>query len=310
MFGRKNWSPSGKHVYVTGGSQGLGLAVAILLVQQGAHVSIVARNVEKLEKALETLEEHRQAPDQNLFTYSFSLGTSKDATEALEAVCAPYGGRAPDAVLACAGTAKPGFLLELTDEDMESGMVQGYWVQAWTARAAAKKMVRDGVKGKILFVSSILGYMSFLGYASYTPPKHALRGLADTLASELALYDIDVHIFFPTTMYTPGYDEENKTKPKVVRDIEGDEGVTAEVAAAAMLQGVQKGEAHITCDFATSLFRASTRGATSGNNFILDRLLDVIAWIVIPVWRASVSKRVRSHQAEHRKYLHERGFFS
>jgi len=63
-------------------------------------------------------------------------------------------------------------------------------------------------------------------------------GLADTLHSELLLYNIDVHIYFPATMYTPGYDEENKTKPEIVRKIEStDEGVTPDQAAQALYKG-------------------------------------------------------------------------
>jgi 3-dehydrosphinganine reductase len=54
------------------------------------------------------------------------------------------------------------------------------------------------------------------------------------------LYDIDVHIFFPPTMFTPGYDEENKTKPQITKDIEStDDGITANAAAKALLQGKQ-----------------------------------------------------------------------
>lgn len=45
-----------QHCFVTGGSSGTGLALALLLVKRGAHVSIVARNEEKLQKALAELE--------------------------------------------------------------------------------------------------------------------------------------------------------------------------------------------------------------------------------------------------------------
>ena len=64
-------------------------------------------------------------------------------------------------------------------------------------------------------------------------------GLADTLQSELMLYGIDVHIFFPNSMFTPGFDEENKTKPEIVKTIEGiEDGLTAEQAALALFKGV------------------------------------------------------------------------
>jgi len=99
-------------------------------------------------------------------------------------------------------------------------------------------MARTRKKGKICFVSSTLGYMSLIGYASYAPSKHALRGLADTLRFELQLYNIDVQIFFPCTMFTPGYEEENKTKPKITLKLEeSDAGLTAEQAARSMLTG-------------------------------------------------------------------------
>lgn len=64
------------------------------------------------------------------------------------------------------------------------------------------------------------------------------KGLADTLHSELMLYDIGVQIFFPPTIYSPGYENENRTKPDVVKKIEGtDEGLTPEQAAEGMLYG-------------------------------------------------------------------------
>jgi len=63
-------------------------------------------------------------------------------------------------------------------------------------------------------------------------------GLAETLHSELLLYGIDVHIYYPNTIYSPGYEEENKTKPDITKAIEeGDEGVTPEQGAAILLKG-------------------------------------------------------------------------
>lgn len=65
--------------------------------------------------------------------YSFALDTAKAATEALEAVCEPYDGEAPDATFTCAGAARPGFFVEMTEKDLANGMTNGYWIQAWTA---------------------------------------------------------------------------------------------------------------------------------------------------------------------------------
>ncbi|KAF8801139.1 hypothetical protein BYT27DRAFT_6803173 [Phlegmacium glaucopus] len=112
-------------------------------------------------------------------------------------------------------------------------------------------------------------------------------------------------------MFTPGYEEENKTKPSIVKKIEStDDGLTAEQAALALFKGVQSGHAHITADLINSLFRASTRGAAYKCNWFLDALFDLIAFIATPIWRASVDKQVVAHREEHRQHLIEQGFFS
>lgn len=308
MFSSKKWSPEGLHVYITGGSQGLGLALAKLVARKGAHVSIVARTQSKLDDALKELEANRQSPDQIFKAFSFSLNTAEESAAALQAASDAHGGKVPDAVFACAGAAKPMYLLEMQPEDLSRGMANGYWVQAWTAFAAAKQMVRENKKGKIVLVSSTLGYMSLIGYSSYSPAKHALRGLADSLHSELMLYGIDTHIFFPPTMYTPGFEEENKTKPAITRTIEStDEGLTADQAAAGLLAGVEKGHAHITADLITSLFRASTRGCAPRSNAALDFVLDLVALVGTPIWRRSVDKQVLAHRVEHMEYLRGKG---
>lgn len=55
----------------------------------------------------------------------------------------------------------------------------------------------------------------------------------------MLLYGIDVHVFFPPTMHTPGYEEENKTKPKITLKIEeSDDGLTPDQAALALFQGM------------------------------------------------------------------------
>ncbi|KAF9233101.1 hypothetical protein BU15DRAFT_54336 [Melanogaster broomeanus] len=109
-------------------------------------------------------------------------------------------------------------------------------------------------------------------------------------------------------MYTPGYDEENKTKPSITRKIEEtDEGLTAEQAAEGLFKGVERGDFHITADLITSLFKASTRGNAPRGNWVIDSVLDIVALIGIPIWRRSVDNQVIAHRAEHAAYLQKKG---
>ncbi|KAK0219392.1 hypothetical protein EDD85DRAFT_924095 [Armillaria nabsnona] len=315
MFGflsnRKKWDPKGKHCYVTGGSQGLGLALALVLVKLGADVSIVARNEDKLRAALAEMEKARKLPSQILKWYSYDLMEYKSAETALEAASKGHNGRCPDALFLCAGTSVPGFFVEEDETSLKRGMDSVYWVQAWSALAGAKRMVRENKAGKIVLVSSLLGYMSMVGYSSYAPAKHALRGLAETLRSEMVLYGISVHIFFPGTIYSPGYEVENKHKPKITLKIEEtDGGQTPEQSAESLLNGVQGGHFHISSDLIGNIFRASTRGATPRSYVFLDEIYSFIGWVGFPIWRRSVDSTIKGHRQEHQAYLIEKGILS
>ncbi|KAI0785562.1 oxidoreductase [Abortiporus biennis] len=312
MFGGKKWSPEGKHCFVTGGSSGLGLSLAILLTQLGAHVSIVARDQKKLESALEQLEAARKHPDQILKTYSYSIQEAAGAAAAIDAACEPHGGRAPDVVFNCAGTSRPGYWLEQDETSMKSGMDSTYWAQAWTALAVSKRMVKDGVKGKIVFVGSVLSYMSIVGYSTYSPGKFAVRGLAETLRQELLLYDIDVHMMFPGNIASPGFIEENKYKPDLVKKIEEDEnadGTDPAILAGILLKGIRKGEFHITYGFVGNAFRVTGKATTPGNNLILDIFYLIAGYIGVNLWRRGVDKVVRNEAKAHHEYLENKGFF-
>lgn len=118
------------------------------------------------------------------------------------------------------------------------------------------------VDGKIVLVSSTLGLIGLIGYSQYGPMKHAIRGmcllmptidameylgspnliplagLAESLRSELILYGISVHAYFPGTIFSPGLEEENKTKPKITVEIEGTEdGSTPAECAKGLIKG-------------------------------------------------------------------------
>lgn len=64
-------------------------------------------------------------------------------------------------------------------------------------------------------------------------------GLAECLRSEFQLYDIDIHAYFPGTILSPGFEEENKTKPELTKKLEGgdSEGQTPEQCARGLLKG-------------------------------------------------------------------------
>ncbi|KAI0750735.1 oxidoreductase [Daedaleopsis nitida] len=308
MFFSKRWNPRGKHCLVTGGSSGAGLALAKALAKSGAHVSIVARDPVRLKQALQELEQIRKSPNQQFRSYSFAINTEDGSAAAIKAASEPFDGRCPDAFFLCAGASRPGFFVEQTEESIRRGMEHTYYAQVFTALAATKAMVKQGLKGKIVFCSSILGYFSVVGYCTYSPGKFAIRGLAETLHSEFMLYGIDVHVAFPGTMYTKGYEEENACKPQITRKIEEtDGGASPDIVANTILKGVRSGKFHITVDFIGNVFRTSTAGSSERSSYGLDWIHGLIGYFALPVWRKTVDSTVIGHREEHEQYLRERG---
>lgn len=109
---------------------------------------------------------------------------------------------------------------------------------------------------KIVFVASLLSFCAIPGWASYAPAKAAIRMLADSLREECFLYDIDIHCIFPGAMSTPGFAEEEKTKPELTRTIEGRTRVeSAETVSQRVIKQLESGHVHITYGFIGSLLK-------------------------------------------------------
>jgi len=94
-----------------------------------------------------------------------------------------------------------------------------YLGSLYCTRAVAPFMQKQK-QGRIIYVSSILGLMGFPGYACYSPTKFALRGLAESLQSEFAPWNINFSISCPGNVDTPMFEEEEKTKPEETKKLE------------------------------------------------------------------------------------------
>ncbi|KAI9264644.1 hypothetical protein EDC94DRAFT_517282 [Helicostylum pulchrum] len=274
------FKPAGKHCFITGGSTGLGKALAIELAKGGADVCIVARRVSELESAVEEIKSHCTSENQKVIYVSGDVTSQKDIVRTFEEANVKMG-RNPDFVCACAGASYPKFFLDHTMEDFEKLTTLNYLGQAYVAHQGAQRMRDSNIKGgKIVFVSSMLGMLSFAGWSTYAPTKFAVRGLADTLRNELKRYDIGVHIFYPGGIISPGFDTENLTKPEVTKIIEGaNTPQTGAECAQSLMHGLRKGYYMIVTDVISEVLRAVTRGVSPTNNLVLDWILAVIGQV-------------------------------
>ncbi|MDJ0536232.1 MAG: SDR family oxidoreductase [Xenococcaceae cyanobacterium MO_207.B15] len=199
-----------QHGIITGGSSGIGKAVAKLLVQQGANVTIIARNQERLNLAQEELISFKVNPQQNILALKADVSRQEEITSALETAIAHLG--TPDMLITSAGIAIPGYFPEIPLEVFNQTMAVNYFGTLYAIRAVLPAMETAG-KGHMVLIASGAGLIGLYGYSAYSPSKFALRGLAESLRGEFKPKGIKVSLVYPPDTDTPQLVAENKTKP-------------------------------------------------------------------------------------------------
>ena len=124
--------------------------------------------------------------------------------------------------------------------------------------------------------------------------------MADTLRNEFLLYGITIHCYFPATIFTPGFEEESKTKPLLTKNIEGpDEGQTPEQCASKLVRGIavtiehflslakkvyygsglERGHFFITSDAIGHIFRNAAKGLSPTSTFFGDLFWRIVSMV-------------------------------
>lgn len=153
---------SGKAAIVTGGSAGIGLACAKLLFQEGANVVIAARR--NVEATAETIQKIRSKSMNRVLPCAIDLSKPKKAETVVYLTVANF--ETVDILINCAGSARAGAFLDLSDED---------FIEAWTLKTL----------GYIRMVKAVLPHMmangtgsivNIIGAAGRTPSPTFLTG--------------------------------------------------------------------------------------------------------------------------------------
>ena len=182
---------NGKTALVTGGSRGIGSAVAEVLARQGARVILTyVRDAEAAQRTVQRIEAAGgRAEAEKLDTASYAQ------CEATVSALAKRLG-ALDILVANAGIAIDGLLLRLREQDLDSILNVNLKGALACAQAAIKPMMKARA-GRIIFVSSVVGQMGNAGQVAYAASKAALIGAAKSLAREYASRNITVNALAP-----------------------------------------------------------------------------------------------------------------
>ena len=187
----------GRSVLVTGGSRGIGLAIARAFAAAGDRVAITYKS--------------SGAPE-GLFGVRADVTDADDVEAAFAAVEAEHG--PVEVLVANAGITRDTLLLRMTDDDwnavIETNLTGAYRV----ARRAARGMLRAHA-GRMVFVSSVVGLSGGAGQANYAATKAGLVGFARSIAREFGSRGITANVVAPgfvDTALTAVLSDDRKTE--------------------------------------------------------------------------------------------------
>jgi 3-oxoacyl-[acyl-carrier protein] reductase len=226
---------------VTGGSRGIGAAVAHALASAGAAVTVCARNG---DAAAATAAGIAAAGGQALGVAA-DVGRAADA-ERLLAACLERFGRL-DILVNNAGITRDGLVLRMKDEDWSHVLAVNLNGAFYCARAALRAILKQKQAGRIINIGSVAGSMGNAGQVNYVTSKAGLIGLTKALAKEVASRGVTVNLVAPgfiETDMTAGLPEAAKEAYRAQIPL-GRFGMASDVAAAVAFLA-SEGAAYIT----------------------------------------------------------------
>ncbi len=218
---------SGKTALITGGSRGIGFAVASRLARNGCTVHLMGRNPERLERSVAGIRDETGATVEGIVA---DLGDEKSLADALREISRKD--RSYQFLVNNAGIARDGLVLRMRPEQWDEVMRVNLTAAFRITRAVLPAMVKARC-GKVVNITSVVALMGNPGQANYVASKAGMIGFTKSLAREIGSRGITVNAVAPGLIETDMIAnlQEGARRSMTERIPLGRVGLPAEVAA-------------------------------------------------------------------------------
>lgn len=186
-------SLKGKTALITGGSRGLGKAIALALATEGVNVAITGRNEDLLKSVVKELEEKGVKSSYAVFDVS----NKKEVYENLNQLQKDFG--TFDILVNNAGIAAFGGVLDMDDEQWEDIIRTNLLGPYYVSKSVVPSMV-EKKSGDIINISSTAGLKGNAATSAYSASKFGLIGMSESMMLELRKHNIRVTTLTPSTI--------------------------------------------------------------------------------------------------------------
>ena len=251
---------------VTGGSSGIGRCAAAALLEQGARVTVLARE----SPAMDELRALPPRPGgRRPAVVTADVSDKQQVVAALREAREQHG--PVGALITCAGRGGAGYFTAHDDDEFARQMAVNYFGTLHPIRACLDDL--RATRGSITCVLSVVAFLGVFGYSAYAPSKYAVRGLTEVLRSELRPLGITVTAVYPPDVDTPMLAAEQPQKPAELRALSsGERALSPEAVATALLKATAAGRSSVYPGAATPALRWLSATAPR----LTAKLIDVI----------------------------------
>jgi 3-dehydrosphinganine reductase len=241
-----------QNVVITGGSSGIGLAIAYEFAKLEANLFLIARDEQKLQVA-KTKIATMSSPSAKVEIFPANVANQLEISQVIQTIGENYGGI--HTLINNAGSGACGRFEDIDTETLQDIMNINYWGSVYALQASLPYL-KKAKNGHIGFVSSVGGYLGAIGYSAYAPTKFAVTGLAECIRMEAQDNGIGTTIIFPPDTDTPLWHwEQAHTLPESKAFSKNVKLMSPEKVAQKFIQGILKYKFEVICNFESNLMR-------------------------------------------------------